>query len=108
MHVVDHAPQHWFLLDDDGALLLDINCSHGAVGYSVLIRLDSAEEDEYRRRGREFLSQLADRIQQAGPIFPDSESPWSGRDRTRTDGQRVHAAIMAWLRSQDPGPPPAD
>ncbi|WP_369942346.1 hypothetical protein [Xanthomonas medicagonis] len=39
MQVVDHEPHAWFLLRDGDTLLLDVNCSHGAVGYAWTMAL---------------------------------------------------------------------
>ena len=96
MKVVDHAPHHWFLLDDAGVLLLDANCSHGAVGYDFLVALTPEETAEYRRQGREYLGRLATAIHDSVPIAAATASAYRGRNLAATHGERVMAAIVAW------------
>jgi hypothetical protein len=67
MHVVDHEPQAWFLFKEEDALLLDVNCSHGPAGYSVMLQLSAEEEAEYSKKGRAYLSWLAQAVQDTGP-----------------------------------------
>lgn len=67
MQVLDHQRASWFLFEEAGVLLLDVNCSHSAAGYSVLIPLSGEEEAEYALKGRDYLSQLARDVQDRGP-----------------------------------------
>ena len=67
MQVIDQEPHFWFFFKEGEALLLDVNCNHGAVGYSVMIRLDAEEEAEYFRKGHDYLNWLAQAIQDSGP-----------------------------------------
>lgn len=96
MRVVDHEPHHWFLLDDDGRLLLDVHCNHGPVGYSVLLALHDTGIRSLRERGRDHLHRLADAVQDSAPMARDSRSPYRERDLSATHGRRVSAAVAAW------------
>jgi hypothetical protein len=93
MHVIDHQPFAWFLLRDDGELLLDVACEHGAVGYSVLVRLVSEERTACEAGGHDAVDRLARRIRDSAPGLAGSSSPW---DERRVRDERAHAAIMAW------------
>lgn len=95
MHVLDHAPQAWFLLGEAERLLLDVNCSHGPVGYSVLLALTPEETAAYARDGAVYLTRLAQAVQEAGP-----GSAYQRRDLSATLGAAVVAAIQRW-RSLD-------
>ncbi|GJG87788.1 hypothetical protein tb265_29690 [Gemmatimonadetes bacterium T265] len=103
MEVVDHEPAAWFLLRESDALFLDANCNHGAFGYTFLIRLTADEAREYGRAGREYLSRLARAIQDTAPILEASRSPYKGRDLSRSHGERVTAAVLAWRAGRAPG-----
>jgi hypothetical protein len=83
MRVVDHEPQWWFLLEDEGSLFLDANCNHSAVGYDFLVELSAEEHRAYEHEGREFLSRLAIEIQETAPIVKGSTSRFKGRDMSR-------------------------
>ncbi|MEU6700769.1 hypothetical protein [Pseudonocardia sp. NPDC046786] len=96
MQVVDQEPHHWFLLDDDGRLLLDVHCNHGPVGYSVLLALDGTEIRGLHEQGREYLHRLADAVQDSAPIARGSRSPYRERDLSATHGRRVSDAVAAW------------
>lgn len=96
MHVLDHEPHRWFLLQDGDTLLLDANCNHSFVGYSVLLALDAAEAETYRREGRGALHRLADAIHDSAPILAASTSRYKPRDLTATHGAQVSAAVAAW------------
>src|SRR5688500_12658728 len=67
VQVVDHGPQAWLLFKDGDELLLDVNCSHSAAGYSVLIHLEADEAAAYAQEGRTYLDRLAQRVQDSGP-----------------------------------------
>ena len=94
MRIVAHRPQLWFLAEEDGALFLDVNCSHGPAGFSVLARLTPAEAADYASGGDASLDRLAQAIQDHGP---DS---FGERDVGREIGARFHATVMAWLAAQ--------
>lgn len=62
MQVVEHEPHAWFLLRDGDTLLLDVNCSHGPVGYAWTMALTAQEVEQFRALGRDFIAQLAERV----------------------------------------------
>ncbi|AHE52404.1 hypothetical protein [Sphingomonas sanxanigenens] len=95
MTVVDHAPHHWFLLEQDGHYYLDVNCNHGAVGYSWLIALDAAECRAWRSDGRAAIDRLATAIDHSAPAAQASGSPYAARDLSAALGRRVSQAVAA-------------
>lgn len=96
MKVLDHEPQCWFLLEDDGDLYLDANCNHSFIGYDFLLRLNSEELAKYRAKGHAYLSWLADDIQNSAPILTVSKSLYKGRDLSGDFTEQVMAAVIAW------------
>jgi hypothetical protein len=93
MRVVAHRPSSWFLVEDGTRLLLDVNCSHSAFGFSRLIELSVSERKSYEERGGAFLDELAERVNyRAMSIFairhlgPDVEKV-------------VNEAVSAWRLS---------
>ena len=88
MQVVDHEPHAWFLLRDDAGTYLDVNCSHGPVGYSVLLELD--ERRALDGGGRGYLDDLA------ATVAYRVRSPFRDRDLTRARGHEGTAAVAAW------------
>jgi hypothetical protein len=91
VHVIDHEPQGWFLFKDGIALLIDVNCSHGAVGYSIMIQLNAEEEFEYSLKGHAFLNWLAQAVQDSGP-----GSDYQLRDVSATYGKESLTAVSEW------------
>lgn len=96
MRVVDHEPQWWFLLEEEGSLFLDANCNHSAVGYDFLVELNAEEHRAYEHAGREFISRLATEIQDTAPIVKGSTSRFKGRDLSRTYSDKVTKAVAEW------------
>ncbi|GAA1831680.1 hypothetical protein GCM10009772_06740 [Pseudonocardia alni subsp. carboxydivorans] len=90
MQVVDQEPHAWFLLRDDAGTYLDVNCSHGPVGYSVLLELDDDERRALDEGGRSYLDDLA------ATVAYRVRSPYRDRDLTRARGHEVTAAVAAW------------
>jgi hypothetical protein len=97
--VVDHEPQLWFLVEDEGVLLFDVGCEFNCVGYSVLIALDQSETEQYQIRGHAYLSQLADAINYSVPGAKVSSSPYKTRNIQSSKGEAVSKAIEAWKKS---------
>lgn len=96
MKVIDHEPQTWFLLEDAGALFLDGNYNHGFIGYDWMIQLSAEEMDRYRQRGREFISWLAEDVQNSAPILEVSHSSYKARRVSGALYARAAAAIEEW------------
>lgn len=96
MRVIDHEPQWWFLLEEDGALFLDANCSHSVVGYDFLLQLNPEEIKLYAREGRVFLRRLATEIQDSAPVAKGSTSRFKGRDLSQTCSDKVTKAVESW------------
>jgi len=96
MKVIDNEPQWWFLLEENGALFLDANCSHSFVGYDFLLQLNAEELKAYVHEGRAFISRLASEIQESAPIARVSTSRFKGRDLSRTHLDRVTNAVESW------------
>ena len=86
MRVLDHEPQRWFLLEDDGALFLDANCNHSFVGYDFLVQLSPDEALHFQEQGRDYLNWLADDIHNSAPILQLSHSIYKGRDLSASLG----------------------
>ncbi len=96
MHVIDHEPSWWFLLQDGEQLYLDVNCSHSFVGYSVLIALDEQETAALHEEGRGYLGRLAEDVNSGAPVLQDSRSPYRERNLTQTHGRLVNDAVRNW------------
>jgi hypothetical protein len=95
MQVVDHEPHAWLLFKTADVLLLDVNCSHGAVGYDVMIELSVAEEAEYLQKGHAYLNGLAHAVQDSGP-----GSGHQLRDVSAVHSEASTAAWMEWRAAQ--------
>ncbi len=52
MIVLDDANYGWILLEENGCFYLDALCSHSAVDYMFLLRLDQEEVELWRERAR--------------------------------------------------------
>jgi hypothetical protein len=96
MDVVDHSPHFWFLLREGDELFLDMNCSHGAYGFSVLLMLSEHERGEFEKSGRAALDELATAVQDSAPMARDSTSPYRDRDLTRLRANEVSEAVRRW------------
>jgi hypothetical protein len=99
MTVLDYEPQWWFLLEEEGALYLDVNCNHSFIGYDFLLRLDAGEVKKFRSEGRDYLSRLASEIQDSAPILSASTSKYKARDSSKDYSERVTAAVQEWWGS---------
>lgn len=92
MQVIDHEPHAWFLLSAEAGLYLDVYCSHGPVGYSVLLRLNEAETAEYAIKDHAYLNRLSQRIQDTGP-----GEEYQLRNLAGCPARASLAAIQQWL-----------
>ncbi|YCH21805.1 hypothetical protein M1D96_22395 [Pseudomonas sp. D1-3] len=102
MQVIDHQPHAWLLLQDDSGLLIDVECHHGAVSCSVLIRLNDEELAEYRRDGHAYLNRLAEAIHYSAPILAISNWPYKAR-KLRGYEEQVLQVIRQWQAQAQPG-----
>ncbi len=96
MQVVDHEPHAWFLLKEGNALLLDVNCNHGPVGYGVMIQLSAEEELEYSQKGHTYLNWLAQSVQDSGP-----GRGYQLRDVSAIYSKESMAAVNEWRAVQN-------
>lgn len=100
MKVLDHEPYAWFLFEDDGALYLDVHCSHSFVDYDMLMALNALETSAYEGEGRSYLNQLVRSIQYSAPGVVESTSPFKSRNLAARDGDETRratiAAVEAW------------
>lgn len=91
MHVLAHSPHAWFLLEDELGLLLDVNCSHSAASFDMLVRLSAAEAAGWRDDGQHYLDGLAAEIQHhALSLFHE-------RNLDNEFRSKATAAILQWL-----------
>jgi hypothetical protein len=96
MQVVEHEPYAWFLFKEGDALILDVNCNHGAVGYGVMIRLSAEEESEYSREGHSYLNRLAEAVQDSGP-----GRGYQLRDVSAVYAKESRSVVNEWRASAD-------
>ncbi|QNA89978.1 hypothetical protein G4G28_18400 [Massilia sp. Dwa41.01b] len=95
--MIDHAPHGWFLLEEDGALFLDVNCSHSFVSYNFMLRLDAQERSAYESEGRAFINRLATAVQDSGPNSRSSR--FYERNLSGTYSDEVTKTIEDWRAS---------
>ena len=96
MNVIDSEKQAWFLLEHEGNLYFDVNCSMGAFGYSYMIRLNDLEQIRYQMAGREYLHKLADDIHSSVPVAENTSSIYQGRNASKPLSQMATSAIKTW------------
>lgn len=99
--VVDHEPGGWFLVMDGGRVLLDVNCSHGAVSYPFLMELNELERAAYAASGHAFVTQLAGEIQDSAPGVIGSASLYRERNLGGADRSAVDEATIAWAKARE-------
>ena len=104
MIVLDDEHYGWSLLEEDGQLYLDVMCSHSAVDYTFLLRMNDEESRLFREKGRPYLDELAYRIHYSAPGVRGSRSPFKTRSLVMTpERERASEAIRAY-RSRQPDP----
>lgn len=96
MKVIDSEKQAWFLLEHEGNLYFDANCSMGAFGYTYMIRLNDQEQIRYQMAGREYLHKLADDIHSSVPVAENTSSIYQGRNASKPLSQMATSAIKTW------------
>lgn len=90
MHVVDHEPSAWFLLQEEEHYFLDVFCERGIMCFCVDMQLTHEEREGYAREGRAFVMALADQVLARS----DPSDPRDLRDPELQD--RIRSAIAAW------------
>jgi hypothetical protein len=98
MTVVDHEPHGWFLVGDGEPLLLDVNCSHGAISYQFLMELKESERATYAARGHIFISELARKVQDSALGVIGNASPYRERNLRGADQLMVDEVTIAWVK----------
>ena len=99
MIVLDHEPNGWFLVADGVRLLLDVNCSHGAISYQFLMELNESERATYQLCGHKYISELATKIQDSAPGVAGNASPYQDRVLRGTDQSMVDEVTIAWVKA---------
>ncbi len=79
MKVIDEERSSWFLFEEEGELLFDVNCSHSFVSYDFMMFLNAEEVTAYKAKGREYLNELANAINYSSPISKTSTSEYKKR-----------------------------
>ena len=98
MRAIDCEQWFWFLFEEDGSLFLDVNCNLSSFGYSYMIRLNSDEQLEYEKNGREYIRKIAQEIQDSAPVLKDTKSSYAGRDVTNEYSDKATDAAQQWRR----------
>lgn len=96
MKVIDEEKSSWFLFEEDGKLLFDVNCSHSFVGYDFMMFLNEEEIALYKEKGREYLNDLANAIDFSSPISKTSTSKYKERYVYEQYSERSLDAIDVW------------
>ena len=104
MQVIDDEPSGWLLVRDGSRLLLDVNCSHGAVSYDFLMALDEHEAAAYAAGGHDFISVLAGKGQNSAPGVRGSTSPYRERHLPSDIRAKVNDATIGWLTARRSAP----
>jgi hypothetical protein len=92
MRIVDYQASSWFLAEEDGALFLDVNCSNGPVGFSLLTRLTDDERDRIAREGRGATDAIARHLQD------HATASFAERNLGPEWQARLNAAVSAWAK----------
>lgn len=94
MKVIEHQPGLWFLLSKEEHFYFDVYCNHSAMGFSRTIPLNKMEIEEYKLKGRIYLSELADDVQ----YF--ALSKYLARQLPQEISNRTDQAIIEFNKSQ--------
>ena len=97
MQVIDHEPSGWLLVRDGDRLLLDVNCSQGAVSHDFLMELDEHEVAAYAAGGHAFISILAENIQDSAPGVRGSTSAYRECHLPSDIRAKVNEVTIGWL-----------
>ena len=94
MIVLNDNHYGWVLLEEDQHFYLDVLCSHSAVDYMFLLRLNDEEVALLRQKGFYYLDDLAYRIHYSAPGVRGSRSPYKSRSLVMTpERERANEAI---------------
>lgn len=96
MKVIDEEKSSWFLFEEDGKLLFDVNCSHSFVGYDFMMFLNEQEIALYKEKGREYLNELANAVDYSSPISKTSTSKYKERYVYEQYSEQSLDAIDVW------------
>lgn len=91
MQVIGHEPHFWFLLEAEGCHFIDVNCNLSSTGFSTMVKLNEAEEAQFRDQGRAFAEQMAKTI---------SDDPFAFTARHMGNdelGSLAHLSITQWM-----------
>ena len=98
MKVINQEKNSWFLFEEEGKLLFDVNCSHSFVSYDFMMFLDEKEVGLFRRNGREYLNELANQIDYSSPISKSSNSKYKVRYVSGEYFKKSLDAIEIWRK----------
>jgi hypothetical protein len=98
MKVIDQEKNSWYLFEEDGKLLFDVNCSHSFVGYDFMMILNEQEIALYKKNGREYLNELANQIDYSSPISKASNSEYKDRYVYDKYSEKSMDAINLWRK----------
>jgi len=98
MIVIDEEKNSWFLFEEEGKLLFDVNCSHSFVGYDFMMFLNEDEIALYKEKGREYLNALANSIDYSCPISRSSTSKYKDRYVYDQYSEKSLDAINSWRK----------
>jgi hypothetical protein len=96
MRIIACEPDSWFLFENEGSLLFNVNCNYGPVGYDFTIELTIEEKKEFKIKGKHFLQSLANLIDYSTPISRDSASPYKGRSVDERYSALMAELIREW------------
>jgi hypothetical protein len=99
MKVLDYEHYSWFLLQEGEDFILDVNCNHSFIGYSLVMKLSHEEIARYQTEGRNYLSWLAHEVHYSAPIV-NPNSPYKSRDISKDYSQKITDTIVAWRKEQ--------
>jgi hypothetical protein len=94
MKIIDHVEAGWYLIDNNGDLLIDVNCSGTYVDYSLLIRLNEDEVRAFRVSGRAYIDKLADDISYHG------RDKYGSRKVEKDLEEKAYKEILDWRRKK--------
>lgn len=81
-------------MEEEGDLYLDVNCSHGAVGFSIMLRLTADEAAVVRSGGKEAVDVLAVQIRDHATMISPT------RNLSSVWQQKSLEAIRHWRSKQ--------